>query len=85
MEQNMIHIQLLAEDGSPIDQECMVIGVFDVEDKDYIALAPTDDNETVLIYGYQAMDDQHFSLYDIEDEATYMKVVAEFNAIISEE
>ena len=85
MEQNYIHLQLLADDGSAIDQECMVIGVFDVDGKDYIALAPTDDNETVLIYGYQAVDTEHYSLYDIEDETTYMKVVAEFNSIISEE
>lgn len=85
MEQNFIHIQLLADDGSPIDQECMVIGVFDVEGSDYIALAPTDDNETVLIYGYRNVDEEHYELYDIEDETTYMKVVAEFNDIISEE
>ena len=82
---NYITIQLLADDGSAIEQECMIIGVFDVEGQDYIALAPTDDNETVLIYGYTQVDDEQFQLADIEDEATYMKVVAEFNAIISEE
>ncbi len=82
---NYITIQLLADDGSAIEQECMIIGVFDVEEQDYIALAPTDDNETVLIYGYRQVDEEQFQLADIEDEATYMKVVAEFNAIISEE
>ena len=82
---NYITIQLLGDDGNPIEQECMIIGVFDVEEKNYIALAPTDDNETVLIYGYDQVNDDQFRLSDIEDEATYMKVVAEFNAIISEE
>ncbi|MBR6549464.1 MAG: DUF1292 domain-containing protein [Clostridia bacterium] len=83
--ENFITIQLLGDDGSAIDQECMIIGVFDVDGQDYIALAPTDDNETVLIYGYHAVDQEQFRLSDIEDEETYMKVVAEFNAIISEE
>ena len=80
-----LSIQLLAEDGEPIEQECMVIGVFDVKGEDYIALAPTDDNETVLIYGYQAVDEEHFELYEIESEEKYMQVVDEFNRIISEE
>ncbi len=82
---NFITLQLLADDGSPIEQECMIIGVFDVEKQEYIALAPTDDNETVLIYGYRPVDDEQFQLFEIEDEETYMKVVAEFNNIISEE
>jgi hypothetical protein len=82
---NYITLQLLADDGSPIDQECMIIGVFDVEGQNYIALAPTDDNETVLIYGYREVESEQFQLFDIEDEDTFAKVVAEFNAIISEE
>lgn len=82
--ENYITIQLLADDGSAINQECMIIGVFDVDDNDYIALAPTDDNETVLIYGYTQLENDQFSLYEIEDEALYMKVVAEFNEIVSE-
>jgi len=83
--ENYITIQLLGDDGSAIQQECMIIGVFDVEEQDYIALAPTDDNETVLIYGYHQVGEEQFTLSDIEDETTYMKVVAEFNNIISEE
>lgn len=83
--ENFITIQLLADDGSAIQQECMIIGVFDVDGQDYIALAPTDDNETVLIYGYEPVGEEQFKLFDIEDEDTYVKVVAEFNAIISEE
>ena len=82
---NYITLQLLADDGSPIDQECMIIGVFDVDGQNYIALAPTDDNETVLIYGYNEVESEQFQLFDIEDEDTFAKVVAEFNAIISEE
>ncbi len=82
---NYITLQLLADDGSPIDQECMIIGVFDVDGQNYIALAPTDDNETVLIYGYKEVESEQFQLFDIEDEDTFAKVVAEFNAIISEE
>ena len=80
-----VTIHLLADDGSSIEQECMVIGMFDVAQQDYVALAPTDDNETVLIYGCRAVGEEQFELFEIDDEETYMRVVAEFNAIISEE
>jgi hypothetical protein len=83
--ENYITLNLLADDGSPIEQECMVIGVFDVDDADYIALAPTDDNNTVYIYGYRQVGDEQFELYEIENEETYLKVVSEFNQIIEEE
>ncbi|MBQ6818800.1 MAG: DUF1292 domain-containing protein [Clostridia bacterium] len=85
MMDNYITLQLLADDGSPIEQECMIIGVFDVDGQDYIALAPTDDTETVLIYGYRPAGEEQFELFEIEEEDTYIKVVAEFNQIISEE
>ena len=58
---------------------------FDVDGQDYIALAPTDDTETVLIYGYRPAGEEQFELFEIEEEDTYIKVVAEFNQIISEE
>ena len=85
MEQQYITISLLADDGSEIQQECMVIGTFDVDRQDYVALAPTDDNQTVLIYALHVVDEDHFTLQDIEDETTYMRVVAEFNTIIDDE
>ena len=37
MEQQYITISLLADDGSEIQQECMVIGTFDVDEQDYVA------------------------------------------------
>jgi hypothetical protein len=83
--ENYITLQLLADDGTPIEQECMIIGVFDVDDADYVALAPCDDANTIYIYGYRTVGEEQFELYEIENEETYLKVVSEFNQIIEEE
>ena len=69
-------IILTLEDGTDLD--CEVIGVFDVEDKDYIALAPKDGSEDVYLYGYDEKSETDFDLIDIEDDETFDKVSAEF-------
>lgn len=64
---------------------CEVMGVFDFEDKDYIALIPQDGTDDVYIYAYQEYDDGSFELIDIEDEALFAKVAKEFENIMAEE
>ncbi|MBE6037144.1 MAG: DUF1292 domain-containing protein [Clostridiales bacterium] len=71
------------EDG--VEVECEIMGVFDVEGKEYIALLPNDDTEEVYLYGYKELDNDEFELIDIEDDAEFEKVAKEFEAITSEE
>lgn len=76
-------ITLEFDDG--VEVECEIMGVFDFEEKEYIALIPNDDTDDVYIYGYKEIGEDEFELVDIEDDAEFEKVVAEFDKIMSEE
>ena len=76
-------ITLEFDDG--VEVECEIMGVFDFEGKEYIALIPNDDTDAVYIYGYKEIGEDEFELVDIEDDAEFEKVVAEFDKIMSEE
>jgi hypothetical protein len=71
------------DDGKEI--ECEIIGVFDFEDKEYIALLPDDGTDDVYIYGYKEVGDDEFELLDIEDDNEFERVVAEFDRLTAEE
>ena len=76
-------ITLEFDDDTAVD--CEVLGTFECNDKEYIALAPEDDTNDVYIYGYKQIDDDEFELIDIEDEAEFDAAAAEFDAIMAEE
>ncbi len=76
-------ITLEFDDGVSID--CEMMGVFDCDGKEYIALLPLDGSDDVYIYGYSEDADGEFELSDIEDDAEFDKVVAEFDRIVAEE
>ena len=76
-------ITLEFDDDSEV--ECEIMGVFDYEGKEYIALIPHDDTDDVYIYGYKETGDDEYELIDIEDDEEFEKVVAEFDKIMAEE
>ena len=76
-------ITLEFDDG--VELECEIMGVFNCDGKDYIALIPLDDSDDVYIYGYNEVGDDEFELVDIEDENLFEHVVQEFEAIMAEE
>ena len=76
-------ITLEFDDG--VEVECEIMGVFDFEGKEYIALIPNDDTDDVYIYGYKEIGEDEFELVDIEDDAEFEKVVTEFDKIMEEE
>ena len=65
------------------EEECGIVGVFDVDGKDYIALNPLGTGE-VYIYGYKEYEED-YELIDITDEEEFQKVVAEFEKLAVEE
>ncbi|MCQ2538654.1 MAG: DUF1292 domain-containing protein [Lachnospiraceae bacterium] len=83
MEEEIETITLEFDDGEEV--ECEIMGVFDYEGKEYIALIPDDGTDDVYIYGYKEVGEDEFELIDIEDDAEFEKVVAEFDAIMAEE
>ncbi len=77
------YITLQFDDGDDI--ECEILGVFDFEEKEYIALLPQDGTDDVYIYEYKEIDDEEFDLIDIEDDALFERVAAEFELLSLEE
>ena len=76
-------ITLEFEDGTEVEAEIM--GIFDVDGKEYIALIPDDDSDDVYLYGYKEVDDEEFELIDIEDDDEFDKVVKVLNELTDEE
>ena len=74
-------ITLEFDDDSKID--CEILGIFEYEGTEYIALLPLDDSDDVYIYGYKEGEDS-FELLDIEDDALFEKVAAELESILNE-
>ncbi|MCT4544060.1 MAG: DUF1292 domain-containing protein [Vallitalea sp.] len=64
--------------------ECLVLGIFDVEDNEYIALLPEEEDD-VLLYKYISSDDQDIELTNIEDDEEFEKVSKTFMRIIEDE
>ena len=73
-------ITLEFDDG--VEVECEIMGVFEYVGKEYIALIPDDDTDDVYIYGYKEVGEDEFELVDIDDDAEFEKVVAEFDKIM---
>ncbi len=76
-------ITLEFDDGKEV--ECEIMGVFDFNGKEYIALIPDDGTDDVYIYGYKEVGEDEFELVDIEDDAEFEAVVAEFDSIMDEQ
>ena len=75
-------IYLTLEDDSEL--ECEIIGIFEVEDKEYIALIPINEDE-VLLYEYKELEDDEFDLLLIEDEEEFQIVSEAFYALYSDD
>lgn len=71
-------IYLTLEDDSEL--ECGILGIFEVEDKSYIALIALDDEEQILLYEYLE-DGDEFELGQIEDEDELELVLEAFNTL----
>lgn len=63
--------------------ECNVIGIFEVDNKEYIALLPIDE-ETVLLYGYSENED-NVELTSIEDDDEFEAVTDAFFELYNDE
>lgn len=77
-------ITLEFDDGTEV--ECEIMGIFDLDDKEYIAVIPDDNSGDVYLYGYKEdeKDPEAFGeLYDIEDDEEFEKVVKEFDSIMA--
>ena len=83
IEEEAEFITLEFEDGTEVEAEIM--GIFDVDGKEYIALIPDDDSDDVYLYGYNEISEEEFELIDIEDDDEFDKVVKVFEELTDEE
>ena len=77
------YITLQFDDSEDI--ECEILGIFDFEEKEYIALLALLGSYDFYIYEYIEIDDEEFDLIDIEDDALFERVAAEFELLSLEE
>ena len=73
-------ITLEFDDGAKF--ECGIIGTFELDDKEYIALDALDESNDVYLYEYIPTDED-FELEDIPEEE-FDKVAAEFDRLMGE-
>lgn len=62
--------------------ECGIMGIFDLDDKQYIALEAFDETNDVYLYEYVPTDED-FELVDIPEE-DFDRVAAEFDRLMDE-
>ena len=83
MEEEVDIITLEFDEGEEV--ECEIMGVFDFNGKEYIALIPDDGTDDVYLYGYKEVGEEEFEIVDIEDDAEFEAVAAEFDKIMDEQ
>ena len=83
MEEDVEIITLEFDEGEEV--ECEIMGVFDFNGKEYIALIPDDGTDDVYIYGYKEIGEEELEIVDIEDDAEFEAVEAEFDKIMDEQ
>ena len=83
MEEEVDIITLEFDEGEEV--ECEIMGVFDFNGKEYIALIPDDGTDDVYIYGYKEVGEDEFEIVDIDDDAEFEAVAAEFGKIMDEQ
>lgn len=85
-EENMT-VTLEMEDGS--EEECIVLSVFEVDGKDYVALLPASEAEKedaeVYFYTYTVGEDGEPVLGDIEDDEVFDAVCDRFDELLDED
>ena len=79
-EEDAEFITLDFEDGG--SERCEVLGVFDYEGGEYIALAPESDDEGVYFYVYEENEDGTFSLDDIDSDETWEAVAKTYEELL---
>ena len=82
-EEDVEVLTLEFEDGEEV--ECEIMGIFEVDGKEYIALIPDDDTDDVYLYGYKELSDEEFELLDIDDDDEFERVSEEFDKLTLED
>lgn len=64
--------------------ECEILGTFEADGKEYIALLKQDESEEILIYGFKEHEDD-VELIDIEDEEEFQKAADVLDELLGDD
>ena len=78
-----IYVTLEYDDGTVMETE--VLGTFEVDGKEYIAVIPDDGSDDVYIYGYEEVEgsDGEYDFIDIKDDKEFDRVVEAFDELMA--
>ncbi len=77
------YITLEFDDGETM--ECEILGIFEADGQEYMALAADDESGEVYLFRYREVDEEEFEILDIDDEGEFEKVSRVFQQIMEEE
>lgn len=85
LEEEYDTITLTLDDDTEL--ECIILGNFSFEGKDYIALLPADeeDGEDVYLYEYREINEEEVELNTIDDDELFERVSQEFENLFVED
>ncbi len=87
MGQEEMTVTLLLDDGSEL--ECVVLTIFEAEQRDYIALLPMEgelaEEGEVYLYRYHEDENGNPNLENIEDDDEYEVVADAFDALLDDQ
>ena len=76
-------VNLDLDDGSQL--ECQILTIFDVDNQNYIALVPVDNDEEVIFYRYFEDEEGNPSLENIDSDDEFDAVSDRFDELLDEE
>ena len=76
-------VTLTLDDDSEL--ECAVVAIFPVQNKDYIALLPLNEEiDEVYLYRFKHNGDEDLELENIEDDAEFETVADAYDALVED-
>lgn len=75
-------VTLDLDDGSQL--ECQILTIFDVDNQNYIALVPVDNDEEVIFYRYFEDEEGNPSLENIDSDDEFDAVSDRFDELLDE-
>ena len=76
-------VTLDLDDGSQL--ECQILTIFDVDNQNYTALVPVDNDEEVIFYRYFEDEEGNPSLENIDSDDEFDAVSDRFDELLDEE
>jgi uncharacterized protein YrzB (UPF0473 family) len=76
-------VTLDLDDGSQL--ECQILTIFDVQEQNYIALAPEDNDEEIIFYRYFEDEEGNPYLENIESDEEFEVVTDRFDELLDDE